>query len=130
MDEYNYDMEEWLDRQLKTAFGIDVFSEPFDKERGYIVIKRENVSVFVYRLDFLSSLEKELGEFAGVKDFKVQNANSADEKTYALAYRSFLEEVRLKRDFFEQSINSRIMSHFYTRRECEKYCKKWEDRVV
>ena len=130
MDEYSYAMEEWFDRQLKEAFGIDIFSEPFDKEKGYTVIKRENVSVFVYRLDFLSSLEKELGEFAGVEDFKIQKANLADEKTYAFAYRSFLEQIRLERDYFEESTNSRIMTHFYTLKEREKYRQKWEGKIV
>lgn len=85
-EEYVFSMEEWLKEQLETAFGIGVFCYPFDKEKGYTIIKKDNISVFLYRLDFLSSLEKEISQFAGVKNFKLSCDNIAENKVYVLAY--------------------------------------------
>lgn len=123
-------METWLKEHLEDAFGIDVFSQLFDKDKGYGILKKGNISVFIYRLDFLSSLEKELGEFAGIKNFKLLNDNQANDKEYVFAYNSFWEEVRVKRELFENVMNSKIMTHFYTEGEREAYQKKWAARLV
>ena len=86
--------------------------------------------MFVYRLDFLSSLEKEIGEFSGVEDFKLEHDNSANDKAYVMAYNSFLEEVKVDQNLFEEIINSKVMNHFYTEKEREDYRKKWESRKI
>lgn len=128
--QYAVIMEEWFKKNIENAFGIDVFAQPFNKEKGYTIIKKGNVSVFVYRLDFLSSLEKEIGEFSGVEDFKLEHDNSANDKAYVMAYNSFLEEVKVDQNLFEEIINSKVMNHFYTEKEREDYRKKWESRKI
>lgn len=115
---------------IEQIFGIDVFKYPFDKEKGYSVIKKNNISVFVYRLDKLSNLEKEIGEFAGDSSFSLKKANDATEKKYAFAYAQYLELVKVKKDFFDSLVNSKGMTHFYTEEECKKYREKWDDRIV
>lgn len=119
--EFDFFMETWLREQLEAVFGIDVFDYPFDKNKGYTIIKKDNISVFLYRLDFLSSLEDEKGQFTGVENFKVVCDNIAANKEYVLAYHSFLEEVRLSGDFLEKVCNSKVMTHFYTIEEQDHY---------
>lgn len=99
---YVFSMEEWLKEQLEIPFGIDVFHYPFDKKKGYTIIKKDNISVFLYRLDFLGSLEKEISQFTGVKNFKLVCDNMATNKAYALAYQSFLEEVKFESGFLKK----------------------------
>lgn len=128
-EEYVFSMEEWLKEQLETAFGIGVFCYPFDKEKGYTIIKKDNISVFLYRLDFLSSLEKEISQFAGVKNFKLSCDNIAENKVYVLAYQSFLEEVKFESSFLSKVFNSKIMTHFFTLEERKNYQRKWEEKI-
>lgn len=124
-DAYN-----WFNDHIKKAFDIDIFKYPFDKNKGYSIIKKNNISIFVYRLDKFSNLEKEIAVFSGEKDFKLKNSNIASEKRYAFAYRQYLEQVKVKKDFFDTLVNSKGMTHFYTEEECEEYKNKWKDKLV
>lgn len=135
-DDFNYrdyrykDAFYWFSDHILKAFGIDVFKYPFDKERGYSIIVNKNISIFVYRLDKLDGLEKEIREFSGDNNFKLRKANIASEKRYAFAYREYMKNVKVKTDFFNNLVKSEGMTHFYTEEECKNYRKKWEDRLV
>lgn len=124
------DIVEWFDAHIKKIFDIDVFEYPFDKEKGYSVIKNKNISIFIYRLDKLSKLEKEIGEFVGDSTFTLIKGNVASEKKYAFAYKEYLKEVKVKRSFFDILTGSKGMTHFYTYVECEKYKDKWKDKLI
>lgn len=122
------DVKNWFDDQIKEVFGIDIFDYPFDKEKGWSIIRKGNISIFCYRLDKLSSLENEIGEFTGVKDFSLKRDNSAADKSYYYAYKAYLEEVKIKKEFFEQLMQSEAVTHFYTEEECENMRRKWGKR--
>ena len=47
----------WFDTELKDHFGLDIFAEPFDREKGFGIYKKNNIEVFVYKLEKLNSLE-------------------------------------------------------------------------
>lgn len=122
------DVKNWFDDQIKAVFGIDVFAYPFDKEKGYSIIRKGNISIFCYRLDKLNFLENEIGEFTGVKDFSLKKDNMAADKAYYYAYKGYQKEVKIKKEFFEQLMQSEAVTHFYTEEECENMCRKWEKR--
>lgn len=121
---------DWYKDHIEKAFGINVFNYPFDKEKGYSIIKKNNISIFIYRLDKLSNLEKEIKEFSNDGNFKLQKSNLAKEKRYAFAYRQYIEQVRIKKEFFKNLIYSDGMTHFYTDDECKKYIEKWKDKLI
>lgn len=120
----------WFKDHIEKPFGIDVFAYPFDKDKGYSIIRENNISIFLYRLDKLSELEKEIGQFVGDNSFKLKKANEASEKKYAFAYKEYLQNIKINKDFFNTLVNSRGMTHFYTDEECKKYKNKWNDRLV
>ena len=128
-ENFALEYEEWLEDEMNAAFGLDVFAEPFDKQKGYTIVSKNNVSLFLYRIDFLSSLEKEIGDFVGIGNFKLLQSNLAEGKAYNMAYHSFLDEVRIQREVYEGIMNSRYMKHFYTEEECLDYQKKWVGRI-
>lgn len=129
-DDFALEYEEWLEDEIHVAFGIDVFAEPFDKKKGYTIIRRDNVSLFLYRIDFLSSLEQEIGDFVGMKNFKLLQSNLAEAKAYNMAYHSFLNEVRIGQENMKKMIDSKYMKHFYTENERIAYQKKWDRQTV
>lgn len=124
------DVINWFEDYIEKIFEINVFEYPFNKEKGYSIINKNNISIFIYRLDKLSVLEKEIGQFVGDASFSLKKANEATEKKYAFAYAQYLKLVKVKKDFFDSLVNSRGMTHFYTEEECKKYIKKWADRII
>lgn len=120
---------EWFNTEIRDVFGIDIFDYPFDKSKGYTIIKKSNISIFLYRLDFLNHLEKELGEFCGVEDFKLQNDNLGTDKYYALAYSEYKGNIKVDKELFAEVLVSKEMTHFYTEEECNAYREKWKDRL-
>ena len=122
--------EQWFEAQMKTPFGIDVFNYSFDKEKGYTVIHENNVDLFLYRLDYLNGLEEEISKFLGVSNIKLVSSNEAKTKCYVLAYKEYLEDVKIDSNFFEKIINSKEMKHFFTDEECQHYREKWKTHIV
>lgn len=129
-DWYYADIYDWFKDQIEKMFGIDVFAYKFDKEKGYSIIQKNNIKLFIYRLDKLSSLEREIGEFIGDSSFILKNSNIANKKRYMFAYRQYLEQVKVKKEFFNTLINSQGMTHFYTEEECRQYISKWKAKLV
>lgn len=124
------DIVYWYKDQIEKVFGIDVFKYPFDKEKGYTILKANNISIFIYRLDKLSNLEKEIGEFIGDNSFRIMKANEASKKGYVFAYDEYFKHVKIKKSFFDMLVNSKGMTHFYTKEECDRYRNKWENKLI
>ncbi|MCI9079048.1 MAG: hypothetical protein HFH68_09015 [Lachnospiraceae bacterium] len=124
------DIADWFKDHIEKVFGINVFDYNFDKEKGYSVIKKDNVSIFIYRLDKLDKLEKEICMFTGSNTFKLKRGNVASGKKYIFAYREYLKRIKIQQSFFNGLIDSKGMTHFYTKEECEIYKHKWQDKLI
>lgn len=124
------DIYDWFEDNIKKIFDINIFEYSFNKEKGYSIINNKNISIFIYRLDKLSKLEKEIGEFIGDTSFTLTKANVASEKKYAFAYNEYLKKVKIKKSFFDSLTCSKGMTHFYTEEECAKYNEKWKDKLI
>ena len=124
------DVADWFDDHIKKVFGIDIFDYSFDKKKGYSIIEKDNISIFIYRLDKLDKLEEEIREFTGISSFILKRENVASEKKYIFAYKEYLRNIRIKESLFSVLANSKGMTHFYTEEECEKYRNKWQDKLI
>lgn len=124
------DVMDWFKDYIERLFKIDVFEYSFDKEKGYSIINKDNISIFIYRLDKLSKLEREIGEFVGNSSFILKQRNIASEKQYSFAYQQYLKHVRIEKNFFDTLVSSKGMTHFYTKEECERYRDKWKNKLV
>ena len=105
-------VDNWFDDELKRALGIDVFATIFDKDRGFIQLQRGQIKVFVYRLDKLDELEKELGVFFDDKKYRLIDTNVNGAKPYAESYKAF------KKRYFKELEKkyapfNKIRTHFF-----------------
>jgi hypothetical protein len=110
------DPSRWFDGELREVFGIDVFSGPFDHERGFQVLDNGPVSVLVLRLEDLNrSLPVALGEFLGLDPGAIQisPANVGSEKWYAGSLAEMKSRFRLPRSVLERIYATRYAQHFY-----------------
>lgn len=121
---------DWFDKEIKEFFDIDIFKENFNKEKGYGIIKRDNIEIFVYKMEKLNELESELREFLEIDDFSIQHNNNSEEKNYTLTYRQAVNEIKLKQEYLDFYYkNNPRMKHFYTEKEIESFRKKWQRNV-
>ena len=113
---------EWFDEQIKQHLDIDVFQYPFDREKGYIQIEKDGISLFLFKVEKMECILDEISRFAGVSDLPVKNANVAAQKWYGLAYKQFRREVGLPKSYADHyySGNSK-MDYFYTQEEKEEF---------
>jgi len=103
-----------------------VYDYPFDKEKGYAVIKKNNIELLLMQVEQLNTLEEVVGSFVGIPEFRLQNKNISKEKRYRFAYQAYLEtftmpDKRLKKIYYENP----YMNFFYTEEEINGFYKKW-----
>ena len=121
----------WFYDELMAVFGVDIFSYPFDREKGYSIIKQGNVEVLVMKLEKLNSLEQIIGDFVGVSHFKLINANEGGAKPSEYLYKNLRNVIKIPKkmvSFYYD--NNRHMNHFYTENEKTEFLKKWENNIT
>ena len=116
----------WLDAEVKTHFGIDIFQHPFPVEKGYTTISRANVSLLVLRCE-LDDLTKAraIKDFIGLDEFEIVRSNVASEKNYAGAYSRFMQRINIPPALLEQMYDSKFARHFYSREELDLFRERW-----
>lgn len=121
----------WFDYEIKALFGVDIYEYPFDKEKGYALIKQDNIQILVYKCEKLNQLEKIIGDFLEDPDFLLQTANRGEEKVYSYIYKRFKEEVKINQWYFDYYYaNNLKLKHFYTDLEIEQFIGKWKERLL
>lgn len=122
---------DWFDKELKAVFGVDIYAHPFDKEKGYSIIKQGNIEVLAMKLEKLNSLESVIGEFINVPNFKLINANEGDKKPYKYLYKNVKDAIKIPREVFDEYYkNNPKMDHFYSEEEKAAFLKKWEKNIA
>ena len=128
--EYGLDEFSWFSYEIKRVFGIDIFQEPFDKEKGYGIIRKGNVEILIYKLEALNTLECMIGEFLGQDEFQLKRENLSEEKIYNAAYHELKEVLKISEKYFQYYYkDNSAYSHFYTDNEIDCYRKMWEEHI-
>lgn len=116
----------WFDSELKELTGVDIFSHPFDKERGYAWIKTGNVEILVMKMEKMNENEKIVGEFVEWPDLKYENANIGEEKCSKYIYRELKNQFSLQADWLRSYyMSNEKFLHFYSESEMEAFCDRW-----
>ena len=122
---------DWFDHELKEYFGIDIYAHPFDKEKGYSIIKQGNVEVLAMKLEKLNSLEQVISEFIGAPQFKLINANIGNDKHYKYLYKNVKDAIIIPREIFDMYYKDNPkMDHFYSEDEKTDFLKYWEKNIT
>ncbi len=127
-NEHDYSLN-WFDMELKEKFNIDVYSQEFDKEKGYTIIKSNEVDVLILKLEFLreSSLQA-FREFFSIENMCLTSENTSGGQSYIAFYKKYLDCVELPEDYIEQMYGSKYMNHFYSQDEISKLRSRWVNR--
>lgn len=117
---------EWFDEELKELFDIDVFLYPFDKSKGYSIIKNEYVEILVIKTEKLPESNEIIGKFVENNDFKIQFEKIGINSEYANLYKAVKERLVLPQEYidFYYKGNQKV-SHFYSEEEINQARRKW-----
>jgi len=116
----------WLDAEIKTNFGIDVFQDPFPVHRGYTVISRGRISLLVLRCELDDRAKAQaIADFLGLDEFEIIRSNVASDKSYAYNYAEFKRRIRMPPTLLDQMYNSKFARHFYSGEEREQFRSRW-----
>ena len=117
----------WYDQQMKEFFGIDVFSTPFPKTKGYKIYNdSKGTPLLLIRLEDLNKCAKKtMVEFLGLRCFTLIKTNIADEKVYSEIYRDFKKNVCLPDEYITKMCSSKYARFFYTDEELKKIAIQW-----
>ena len=115
----------WFDEQIKPVFGIDVYSTPFPKEKGYKIHSASNVDLLLLRLENLDQCAKiAFREFLDIEDFELTKVNVGEERTAGDLYRLFKTKP-LPQEYVQWTYQTKLARHFYTEAELDAFTKRW-----
>jgi hypothetical protein len=120
------DIEDWFNSEIKNYFGIDIFSIPFNEEKGFTIFKNGRFKLLLLKTETMNHVfQIALSEFLQ-KDirFAIQKSNVGDNKHYAESYSQVKNQFKLDESVINQIISSRYFQHFYKGMEY-KVVEKW-----
>lgn len=109
---------------------IDLSQFPFDKEKGYTIVREGHIEVFVYQLEKLNDIAKEMSDWIGQTQFdKWVVANEASNKWIADSYNQAKKEITFSQEYFDRCYNDPWVQHFYSQEDIEKFKEKWRPHI-
>ncbi len=122
---------EWIQGFMPnfTQYVLDITAYPFDKEKGYAIIKDGNTEVFVYQLEKLNSLVPELSDWVGVRFDSLMNGNEASSKAIAESYKQAQKEIEITQEYFDSCFDESYVKHCYSEADIEKFKAKWRSHI-
>jgi hypothetical protein len=111
---YDHDVPlRWFDDELKSVFGIDVYSSDSPKDKGYQIVRGKVADALVIRLESLRQCANTaVAEFLDLRHFELTRANEGSKKEYAAYYSRVLESMVVPASYIDMMYNSRYATFF------------------
>lgn len=120
----------WFDNELRELTGIDIFTYPFDKMKGYTWIKEKDVEILVLKTEKMNDNENIVGEFVGKQNLKYKPSNIGQNKHYKYIYEALLKQFRIPISYVKsQYVDNQKFNHFYSEEEKKEFWQKWRDNI-
>jgi len=118
---------EWFNQQLLPTFLVDVFSKPFEKEKGFQIYNTEQAEILLIRYEDLWGKGKiALADFLKLKsDFNWVRGNLSSEKYYTEQYNAFKQKFIFPKEYLKRVYGHPYTRHFYTNDEIKSFMQGW-----
>jgi len=118
---------EWFDTNLRTTFGLDVFSEDFPTEKKWKIYQNKSVRILIYRSDLERSAQLDIiSKFVGSKIPGWTQSNISSDKDYGDLYKSFIGSVKLPEIYISVMCNSKFCRKFWSSKEIETIKERFD----
>lgn len=119
-------VQNFFENEFEQNLGIRLYDYPFDKEKGCSIIQVGDLEIFIFQVEKLNVIYKELFQFIGLNlDLPLENGNVAENKWYRDYYKKAKETITFSKEYFEWSYNSPYLRHFYSKKDIEEFKQKW-----
>lgn len=118
--------EDWYENQMKALTGLNVLDYPFDKEKGYQIIRSGNIEVLLLKMECMHQLTSVIGQFLGIQDFHFYEADLLSKKPYRFAYEQYKNKFTMPKEKLDVVFKkSKFVRHFYTEQESENLMQQY-----
>jgi hypothetical protein len=116
----------WFEDELKKSMGIDIFKEKLQKNNGWNVIKKKDMSLLIVKLEKMNNVIRAAMEyFLGIKNFKTVIARSADQKVDYQIYEKIKKNIAIDRNMIDAVYSSKYIRYFYNHNEIRAFTLRW-----
>lgn len=120
---------EFLSTEIQGVLGIDVFSYPFDPEKGWTRIRKGHVSLLISKAELPDERKTTALTEWLQSPISLARFNSATDHAYGSHYAEFKRRVRIPYRFAAKIYQSRFMHHFYSAEERAAFWRRWEPQL-
>ncbi|WP_034057531.1 putative capsular polysaccharide synthesis family protein [Lacinutrix jangbogonensis] len=127
LNKLNYDYTfNWFDSEFLNYTGFDVFSEPFDKEKGFSIYQYEGFNILILKLERLNECYTEAMKiFLGLNLSLEGNANQSSQKPIAHVYSELRKTIKFSEAALNKVYSHKYVTHFYTEGEIQGFTSKY-----
>ena len=128
IDEFDHEFPlEWLDVELGAALGVDAYEAEADGPGAFVVpAKASRPAVLLLTLEQLRDHGVgALGRFVERPHIELIDANQAEDKHYAGAYRRFADTVELPASYLDLMYGSKMVTSFYDAPTIATFRDRW-----
>jgi hypothetical protein len=116
----------WFLDELYEPFGIDVYAEPFDHDRGFKTFHRDHVDALVFPFDLPDDRKADaIAGFLGIEPFEITRVNEASDRADAGLYKRFCRDAVLPPEYLDYQYGVPYARHFFTPDQIESFRAKW-----
>lgn len=117
---------DWFDVEVQETLGIEVYAQPFPKEKGYIEFQNGPFELLVLRAELPDGEKAEaIQRFLGLRRFEIGRENVSARKWYADLYDHFKQHLALPQEHLDAMCTAKYTRHFYTASEIEAMRVRW-----
>lgn len=117
----------WFAEELEEPFGFDVLAHPFDFERGYVILERDNVRLLLYRQECApDAVQAGLQALFPDKTFVLPRQNVSNDKPEALVYEHLKMCFRLPHEVLVDIYQQPYVRHFLSAEEISASIGRWQ----
>jgi len=122
-------LEDWLNDEILANFGVDVFSQSFDNEKGYIILNKGQYRILLLKMETMNQVfSNAIQEFLTLeKGVPLKNSNIGFNKHYAKQYKEIKNEFKISKTVLSLIINSKYFNQFYNEEKI-KILDKWTNK--
>lgn len=122
---YNYTLE-WFDTEFANYTEFDVYSKPYDKNKGYSIYQHNDFKILVIKLEKLNDcFEKAMKTFLGIELKLKTNYNQSSSKEISGIYSELKKTIRFTEEELNKVYTHKYVTHFYNKDEINSFKVKW-----
>ncbi|HEU4717848.1 MAG TPA: putative capsular polysaccharide synthesis family protein [Bacteroidia bacterium] len=116
----------WFDTEFKAWTGFDIYSVPFNKEKGYSIYHTGKADILCMKTEAMSTcFRKAMREFTHLDIVPVRSSNTSESKEGKQLYSELMSQYEPSPGKLDALYNSKYVRHFYTESEIDAFRRKW-----